>query len=102
MKLPQHPTLLRRMLDARLKQLPVRCPPLAASLGRQAGGGWHLTLKKLGKTHTIYVPRDLKDEVQACVQEHRRIKRLLQEITTLQLALIRLHRTEQARHAGRV
>ena len=39
MKLPKHPTLLRRMRDARLKQLSPRCPPLAASLGRQAGGG---------------------------------------------------------------
>ena len=102
MKLPKHPTLLRRMRDARVKQLPPLCPPLAASLGRQAGGGYHLTLKQRGKTHTVYVPRDLKDEVQAWVQEHRRIKRLLQEITTIQLALIRGHRTEQARRDGRV
>jgi hypothetical protein len=102
MKLPKHPTLLRRMRDARVKQLSARCPPLAASLGRQAGGGWHLTLKRQGKTRTVYVPRDLKDEVQAWVQEHRRLKRLLREITTIQLALIRLHRTEQARRAGRV
>ena len=102
MKLPKHPTLLRRMRDARIKQLPPRCPPLAASLGRQVGGGYHLTLKRRGKTHTVYVPRDLKDEVQTWVQEHRRIKQLLQEITTIQLALIRLHRTEQARRGGRV
>ena len=102
MRLPKHPTLLRRMRDARVKQLPPRCPPLAASLGRQAGGGYHLTLKRRGKTHTVYVPRDLKDEVQAWVQEHRRIKRLLQEITTIQLVLIRLHRIEQARRGGRV
>jgi hypothetical protein len=101
MKLPKHPTLLRRMRDARLKQLSARCPPLAASLGRQAGGGCHLTLKRRGKTRTVYVPRDLKDEVESWVQEHRRLKRLVQEITLLQLALIRLHRTEQARRAGR-
>ena len=102
MKLPKHPTLLRRMRDARVKQLVPRCPPLAASLGTQRGGGAQLTLKHRGKTRTVYVPKDLKDEVEAWVQEHRRLKRLLQEITTLQLALIRLHRTEKARRGNRV
>jgi hypothetical protein len=102
MKLPKHPTLLRRMRDARVKELVPRCPPLAASLGTQRGGGCQLTLKHRGKTRTVYVPRDLKDEVQAWVQEHRRLKRLLAEITSLQLALIKLHRIDKARRAGRV
>jgi hypothetical protein len=101
MKLPKHPTLLRRMRDARVKQLVPRCPPLAASLGTQRGGGCQLTLKHRGKTRTVYVPKDLKDEVETWVQEHRRLKRLLQEITMLQLALIRLHRTEKARRGNR-
>jgi hypothetical protein len=101
MRIPKHPTLIRSMRDARVKELSARCPPLAASLGRQASGGYHVTLKVAGKTRTIYVPLDLKDEVQSCIQEHRRLKRLLREITQLQLALIRLHRTEQARRAGR-
>lgn len=102
MKVPKHPTLLRRMRDARVKDLVPRCPPLAASLGTQRGGGCQLTLKRRGKTRTVYVPKDLKDEVEAWVQEHRRLKGLLQEITTLQLALIQLHRTEKVRRAGRV
>ena len=102
MKLPKHPTLLRRMRDARVKELVPRCPPLAASLGTQRGGGCQLTLKHRGKTRTVYVPRDLKDEVQAWVQEHRRLKRLLAEITSLQLALIKLHRIDKARRASRV
>jgi hypothetical protein len=101
MKIPKHPTLIRRMRDARMKQLAPQCPPLGASLGRQAGGGVHVTLKEGGKTRTVYVPKDLKEEVEACIREHRRIKRLLKEITQLQLALIRLHRTEQARRGGR-
>ena len=101
MKIPEHPTLIRRMRDARMKQLVPQCPPLGASLGRQAGGGAHVTLKEGGKTRTVYVPKDLKEEVEACIHEHRRIKRLLKEITQLQLALIRLHRTEQARRGGR-
>lgn len=97
----RHPTNLRRMIDARVSQLVPKCPPLAASLGKQAGGGSHVTLKYAGKTKTVYVPKDLTEEVQASILEHRRIKRLLREITQLQLELIRSHRTEQARGAGR-
>lgn len=102
MKLPKHPTLLRRMRDARVRELVPRCPPLAASLGVQRGGGCQVTLKHRGKTRTVYVPKDLKDEVEACVREHRRLKHLLAEITSLQLALIKLHRRHKARRAGRV
>lgn len=101
MKIPQHPTLIRRMRDARVKQLVAKHPPLAASLGRQRGGGWHVTLKEEGKTRTVYVPKDLTEEVKACIREHRRIKTLLREITQLELALIRLHRTDRSRRANR-
>jgi K+/H+ antiporter YhaU regulatory subunit KhtT len=65
-------------------------------------GMWQVTLKRAGKTQTVYVPQDLKEEVEASIQEHRRIKRLLAEITQLQLALIRSHKTQQARRGGRV
>jgi hypothetical protein len=101
MRLPKHATVLRRMRDARVKELVARCPPLAASIGVQRSGGCQVTLKQRGKTRTVYVPKDLKEEVHASVQEHRRIKQLLAEITQLQLALIRGHRTQQARRAGR-
>ena len=102
MRIPKHPTLMRRMRDARVRQLAARCPPLAASLGRQLSGQCHVTLKRAGKTQTVYVPAALKQEVQASIQEHRRLKRLVGEITQLQLALIRSYRTEQARRGGRV
>lgn len=101
MKIPKHPTLLRRMRDARVKQLMARHPPLAASLGRNTGGGAHLTLKQNGKTRTVYVPKDLTEEVCTFIQENRRLRRLMREITQLQLALIRTHKTEQAQRAGR-
>ena len=101
MKVPKHPTLIRRMRDARVKQLVARCAPLSVSLGRQQSGGWHVTLKEQGKTRTVYVPKDLTEEVKISIQEHRRIKTLLREITQLQLALIRLHRTDQGRRGKR-
>lgn len=101
MKPPRHPTRLRRMLDARVRELVARCPPLAACLCQNLAGGWQVTLKQRGTTRTVYVPTDLKEEVAASIQEHRRIKRLLGEITQLQLELIRGHRTWQDRRAGR-
>ena len=117
MRIPKHPTLIRRSLQARQKQLQAQGPVLAASLVtirrlcgnpncRCAKGhkhpGHYLTWKVKAKTHTAYVPVDLLPQVKLWTQEHRRLKRLLQEITPLQLALIRLRWTEQARRAGRV
>ena len=101
MRIPKHPTTVRQMLAARVKEVVARRAPLAASLCRQVTGMWQVTLKQAGKTKTVYVPQDLKEEVEASIQEHRRLKRLLTEITQLQLALIRSHKTEQARRDGR-
>ena len=117
MDIPEHPTQIRRMLDARLRQLASDKPVLAASLvqiakhcGRkgchcQQGGpkhvGNYLTSKVHGKTRTVYVPLDLLDDVRTWVEEHKRIKNLLQEISQLTLALIKGHVQHQKRKKGR-
>jgi hypothetical protein len=118
MRVPDHPTLIRRMLDSRLKKLRSASPVLAASLNSYAhrcgratcrchhGGplhtGQHLTSKGPGnKTRTVYVPKDLLPEVQAWMAEHKRLKLLLQEIHQLSLALVRVHVRSRRRQAGR-
>jgi hypothetical protein len=103
MRIPEHPTLIVRMRDARIKKVVPRCAPLAASLGRRSGPseGYHLTLKEEGKTRTVYVPKDLKEEVESSIREHRRIKQLLAEITQLELARIRAHVTHRKRRGNR-
>jgi hypothetical protein len=103
MKIPKHPTLIRRMRDARLKQLTPHCAPLAASLVRQSGSraGYQLTLKQDGKTKTVYVPKNLMEEVRASIREHQRIRTLLREITQLELARIRAHVAESRRRGNR-
>ena len=101
MRVPKHPTLIRRLRDARVKQLVPRCPPLAASLGHNAAGGAHVTLKVHGKTRTVYVPKDLTEEVAASIREHKRLRQLTSEITALQLALIQTHLTARKQRAGR-
>jgi hypothetical protein len=105
MRIPDHPTLIRRMLEHRLKQLAASSPILAASLtaythrcGRAScrchhGGplhtGQHLTFKEHGKTRSVYVPKALLPEVRTWLAEHKRLKTLLQEIHQLAVALLR-------------
>ena len=116
MKIPKHPTLLRRFLQARQKQLQAKSPVLAASLVtlRRACGnpnchcargqkhlGHYLTWKVKAKTHTAYVPLDLLPQVKLWTQEHRRLKQLVHQITQLSLALIQTHVTAKRRKSGR-
>jgi hypothetical protein len=117
MRVPDHPTLIRRMLDARLKKLATTKPVLAASLvvvqthcirpncRCHHGGPLHtahqLTCKENGKTRTVHVPQTLLAEVRTWVAEHKRLKTLLKEIHDLSLALVRTHLTHQRRPAGR-
>ncbi len=115
-KIPKHPTLIRRHLLARLKELHPRSPVLSASLvlvhrrcGRpgchcQKGQGHpthYLTCKQAGKTRTVYVPQDLIKEVQSWIREHQRLKALTQHISQLALAQVQTHVTERRRKAGR-
>ena len=116
MRVRRHPTNLRRMLASRLKRVAARKPLLGASLvtiSRVCGQpgcrctrghkhrGHQLTYKVRGKTHTIYVPVDFTEEVRSWIEEHRRLKRLLQEISQLSLALVRSHVQERQRKRGR-
>jgi hypothetical protein len=83
MRVPRHPTNIRRMLDSRVKQFTARKPLLAASLvsfERRCGKpgchcaegekhhGHQLTYKVRGKTHTVYVPVDFTEEVRMMSQ----------------------------------
>jgi len=117
MRVPTHPTLIRRMLTSRLKRVALDQPVLAASLalvhkrcGQPAcachhGGplhpAHHLTYKDAGKTRTVYVPQDLVAEVQAWVAGHQRLKQLLGEISQLSLALVKTHSRHRQRRRGR-
>lgn len=116
MKIPKSPTLIQRFLLARLKLTQAGGPVLAASLvtihrrcGRpgchcaqgQGHPAWYLTCKVQGKTKTVYVPQDLLADVRLWIQEHKRLKTLLQEISHLTLARIQTHVRTQRRKAGR-
>jgi hypothetical protein len=104
MKLPTSPAILQRMRDSRLALLASVRPLVAASLvviprtcGKPschcASGEKHLghalTFKQEGKTRTVYVPKDRVTEVGQWVEEHRRVKGILAEISQLTVALLR-------------
>jgi len=92
--------------QAKLKQLTEAGPLLAASLcevnrrcGNQnckcAKGEPHkahvVTYKVKGKTRTVHVPKDMVEEVREWVEEHKRVKKLVQDISRNSLALIHQH-----------
>lgn len=117
MRIPTHPTLIRRQLHSRLKQLRSTKPILAASLvefqracgvpschcmqGGRKHPSQHVTFKERGKSRSVYVPLDLVSDVRTWIEEHRRLKHLLREINQLTLALIRTHVTQRRRKQGR-
>jgi hypothetical protein len=116
MNIPKHPTLIRRQLQARLKEFKFNGPFVAASLvafrrkcGRagchcqsgQGHPGHHLTYKVKGKTRSIHVPIELVPEVQQWVHEYKRIKPLIHHLSQLALAQIQTHAKAQRRKAGR-
>jgi hypothetical protein len=54
-----------------------------------------LTFKEAGKTRSVYVPKDLVKEVQSWIRNHRRLKQVMAEISTLSIAIIQKHVPEQ-------
>jgi hypothetical protein len=117
MRVPDHPTQVRRMLDKRVKELAAHGPVLLASLalvhktcgqpscschhGGPKHTAHHLTFKQQGKTRTVYVPQDLLSEVQSWVAEYQRLKSLLSQISQLALALVQNHVAQRKRKKGR-
>jgi hypothetical protein len=116
MRIPEHPTQIRAMLDARRARLAPDRPLLAGTLSqvkKRCGQpscrcrtgephlAWHLSYKVKGKSRTVYVPLDLLDDVRTWIDEHKRIKTLQAEIHQLTVALIRTHTTHKRQKAGR-
>jgi len=106
------PAAIRRLQEKRLQQLATVKPFVAASLvqinvrcGRAgchcATGPGHpshyLTLKRSGKTATVYVPKSQLAEVRQWVREHRRVKALVRAISDLSLEVLQAEaRTRRA------
>ncbi len=62
----------------------------------------HLTYKDENqKTVSVYIPVDMRQEVAQWVEEYKRLKKLIAEISDLQEQIIRRHVTEKRLKKGR-
>jgi hypothetical protein len=109
--------MLEKRRDAKLKALASVGPVLQGSLAeigvtcgnpncRCARGHKHRShiLKRQvgGRTRSLYVPVDMVGEVRKWVEEYRRVKRLLKDISDLNRSIIKAYvPTKRARAANR-
>lgn len=56
---------------------------------------YYLTWAHKKKTQTLYVPLDLLDEVKAAVEQHKRLKLLMDQMNKLQREIIRRYVKEK-------
>jgi hypothetical protein len=92
-----------------LAQLGQQIPLIAASLShvqRTDKQGrikdYHiLTFKQDGKTRSVYVPKEMLREVRVWIQNYRRLKQLMADISTLSVDIIRRHVPEKRAAAAK-
>ena len=90
--------------DAWLKKLGELGPVSRGSLVTARRGNHiahQLTVSVRGKTHTVYVPKDMVEEVKEWTRNHRRLQRILKEVSTLNMAIIHRHVPENQGDARR-
>ena len=87
-------TRLIQRRDAWLKKLGELGPMTRGSLVTAKRGNHiahQLTVSVQGKTHTVYVPKDMTEEVKEWIKNHRRLQRILKEVSKLNMAVIHRH-----------
>ncbi len=110
MRAPRHPTIVRRMRASRLARLAgvgsfaagslvrveVRCGRAGCHCATGDGHpAWYFSFKRRGKTVNVYVPRDRLEEVRGWVREHKRLKDLMREISSLTIELYTAERKRE-------
>lgn len=87
------PGLIRKR-DAWLRKLAGIGPMTRGSLCTARRGGHvahQLTVSVNGKTHTVYVPLDMVEEVQTWIRNHRQLRKILRKVSKLNMAIIHRH-----------
>lgn len=80
--------------DFWLKKLAQLGPFTRGSLVTAQRGGhtaYQLTVSVQGKTHTVYVPKDMTGEVKEWIKNHARLQRIVKEVSKLNMAIIHRH-----------
>ncbi len=84
-------TRLIRRREAWLKKLANLGPVMRGSLVTAQRGNHtahQLTVSVEGKTHTVYVPMDMIQEVTEWIKNYRRMQRIIKEVSKLSMAII--------------
>jgi hypothetical protein len=87
-------TRLIQRRDAWLKKLSQLGPFTRGSLVTAQRGNHvahQLTVSVKGKTHTVYVPKDMVEEVKEWIKNYRQLQKIIKEVSKLDMALIHRH-----------
>lgn len=85
---------LIRKREASLKKLADIGPIVRGSLVTAQRGNHvahQLTVSVDGKTRTVYVPRDMVEEVKGWIKNYRDMQQIIKEVSKLSMALIHRH-----------
>ena len=96
-------TRLIRKREAWLKKLADAEPIVRGSLVTAQRGNHvahQLTVSVKSKTHTVYVPMNMVEEVKEWINNYRRMQRIIKEISKLSMAIIH-RRVPENRAAGK-
>ena len=88
--MPSTNRLIQRR-DAWMKKLGELGPMTRGSLVTAKRGGHlahQLTVSVKGKTHTVYVPKEMIPEVKTWIRNHRQMQHILKEVSKLNMAII--------------
>ena len=94
---------LNRKREAWMKKLADVGPVIRGSLVTAQRGNhtaYQLTVSVEGKTHTVYVPMDMVEEVKEWIRNYRHMQRIIKEIAKLSMAIIH-RRVPESRAAAR-
>ncbi len=83
-----------RKREASLKKLAGVGPIIRGSLVTAQRGNHvahQLTVSVDGKTHTVYVPMDMVEEVKGWIRNYRQMQRLIKEVSKQSMAIIHCH-----------
>jgi hypothetical protein len=114
--MPRHPTIIHRMIQSRLRgfaevgqllaatlvETRIRCSRPGCRLCKQGRGHptRFVTFSRKGRTVTVYVPKDDLEEVRGWVREHKRVKRLVGEISDLCVELLKAEAAVRRKRRG--
>lgn len=100
---------IKKRRQAKLAKLGLCGPFVTGSLNRVEKKDRHgkvtvyhlLTFKEEGRTRSVYVPKDMVKEVRAWVQNYRKLKKAIAQVSTDSIAVIRTFVREKRADAGK-